>query len=153
MTSTLTVPLPGRRALLTVGLVLVFGLALWLGLRVVGPLLAAPTNDALSSSSVHEIHTVDGAVYLGTVVSMGSDALLLEAPAVLRPAEADEAETRLVVQALFGDPYDIAGPVAIQRAQVVALGSVAEGSGLADAYDQAVAGRLPAESPSPASGE
>ncbi len=146
MRRALSVPLPGRRALLTIGGLLIFLLAVWLGARVLAPVVAVPMEDALAGSSLHQVHTVDGAVYLGRVSSIGAEALLLREPAVLRPADTDEGDPQFVVQALFADPYNIIGPVAIQRPQIVAVGSVAEGSGLADAYQQAWAGRTPRES-------
>jgi hypothetical protein len=153
---TLRLPSARRAALaiatLVVGAVLVLG-GIRLGLALLGP---SPVDQVTITGSVQEIHVLGGTVYIGRIVSDDGGILRVAEPATLRPGATPSSSPAaegpgLVVQSLVVDPYDLAGDVLIPLEQVTLMGNVVPGSGLAQAYTQALASLAgPPASPSPA---
>ena len=140
MTRSLTVPLPALRIIvwavvaLLAAIILLLAGARW-GMRLVADPLSAALNGDLQ-----EVHVSNGSIYLGRIVEVGGEEILLADPAVVRRADATEAAAvDYVVQALLTDPFGVGGPVAVERAQIVMIGSVDLDSALADAYQRAFA--------------
>lgn len=122
------------------------------GLRWGAQLISDPLGTALQGD-LDEIHVTDGNVFVGHVVEVGGNEILLEDAALIRRTDTTGTDTTgatdgsFVVQLLIGDPFDLTGSVAIERSQIVLIGAVDPSSALAGAYVRARSGNTPSASP------
>jgi hypothetical protein len=156
VTRSLTVRLPSVRQLALAAVAIVaIAVIVFLGVRLGSQLASGGAVSLVAvDGGIQEIHILGGAVYVGRITSDADGAIRVAGPALVlsdttsSPAP-DSGGQRLVVRALFTDPYDLQGDVLIPRDQVVLVGNITPGSSLEAAYLQAVEGVGPSGSPAP----
>ncbi len=156
MSRSLTLRVPtARTALTAIVVVLVAVVLIVAGVRIGWSLVSGgPIGELARGAALQEVHLANGTVYVGQLTAEDGGYLKLTDPAVLRQQASSEgasaSASQLIVQALFTDPYDSTGPVLIPRDQVTLVANVTSGSGLANAYDQALhGGTQPQPTPTP----
>lgn len=151
----MTVAVPSLRTVFTgLGLLLGAVVLVVVGIRLGSSLLSpSAVMSVAADGELHQVQLLGGVTYLGAIVSDEDGALRLGRPAMVReeplasPAP-DGSTTQIVVQSLATEPFGIAADVIIPLDQVTLVGVVESGSGMAQAYAQAM-GATPNETPTP----